>query len=113
LLFGIEVFRNSAGSLCVDREQTESRNGRTAPSAWFLSLRNQSDGARQKNQSYDRGEAATPLRQQLKEAEGLGRKRISRMRSEEDLKENWPDFKPETLACLLADQNGSLSHRPR
>jgi hypothetical protein len=112
-LFGIEVFRNSAGSLCVDREQTESRNGRTAPSAWFLSLRNQSDGARQKNQSYDRGEAATPLRQQLKEAEGLGRKRISRMRSEEDLKENWPDFKPETLACLLADQNGSLSHRPR
>jgi len=35
------------------------------------------------------------------------------MRSEEDLKENWPDFKPETLACLLADQNGSLSHRPR
>jgi hypothetical protein len=38
----------------VDWEQTDSRNGRIAPSAWFLSSRNQSDSVKQKNQN-DKG----------------------------------------------------------
>lgn len=40
------------------------------------------------------------MRQELKEVEGLGRKRTSRMRSEEDQEENWPEFNPEPLGLL-------------
>ena len=35
------------------------------------------------------------------------------MRSEENLEENWSDFKPEKLVCFLADQNGLLFHWSR
>ena len=35
------------------------------------------------------------------------------MRSEENPEELWPISKPDNPACFLADQNGSVSHRPR